>query len=135
MKIFCGRDVPPQVVDPRSFVGTAYMKRLADGRSGVPVIVYHVDFEPGARTNWHSHSGAQWLLIIEGRIRIQKWGEATREVGAGDTVMIAPGEKHWHGGAPGERGVHLAVNVDATTEWLEPVSDDQYGSDGYSPTI
>ena len=24
-------------------------------------------------------------------------------------------------------GVHLAVNVDATTEWLEPVSDEQYG--------
>ena len=91
------------------------------------MIVYHVEFEPGARTNWHSHSGAQWLLIIEGRIRIQTWGEATREVGAGDAVMIAPGEKHWHGAAPGGRGVHLAVNVNATTEWLEPVREDQYG--------
>jgi quercetin dioxygenase-like cupin family protein len=132
MKIFRGGDVPPQIVDPRSFVGTARVKRLADGQDGAPVVVYHVEFDAGARTNWHSHSGAQWLLIIEGRIRIQKWGEAPREVGAGDAVMIAPREKHWHGAAPGARGVHLAVNVNATTEWLEPVSDDQYC---YSPTI
>jgi quercetin dioxygenase-like cupin family protein len=132
MKIFRGGDVPLQIVDARSFVGTAHMKRLADGRDGAPVVVYHVEFEAGARTNWHAHSGAQWLLIIEGRIRIQKWGEAPRETGAGDAVMIAPGEKHWHGATAGERGVHLAINVNATTEWLEPVSDEEYR---YSPTI
>jgi quercetin dioxygenase-like cupin family protein len=132
MKVFRGGDVPVRPVDPESFVGAAQMKRLADGQDGTPVVVYHVEFAPGARTNWHAHSGAQWLLITEGRIRIQKWGEAPTEVGAGDAVMIAPGEKHWHGAAPGRRGVHLAVNVNATTEWLEPVSDDQYR---YSPTI
>jgi quercetin dioxygenase-like cupin family protein len=132
MKIFRGGDVPLQIVDSRSFVGTAHMKRLADARDGAPVVVYHVEFEAGARTNWHSHSGAQWLLIIEGCIRIQKWGEVPREAATGDVVMIAPGEKHWHGAAPGERGVHLAVNVNATTEWLEPVSDEEYR---YSPTI
>jgi quercetin dioxygenase-like cupin family protein len=132
MKIFRGGDVAPQSVDPSSFVGTAQVKRLADGQDGAPVVVYHVEFEPGARTNWHAHSGVQWLLITEGHIRIQQWGEAPREVGAGDAVMIAPGEKHWHGALPGARGVHLAVNVHATTEWLEPVSDEQYR---YSPTI
>jgi quercetin dioxygenase-like cupin family protein len=47
-------------------------------------------------------------------------------VSAGDTVMIGPGEKHWHGAAPGGIGTHLAVNVDAATDWLEPVSDAQY---------
>ncbi len=126
MRIFRGTDAPRQLVDPKSFVGTAHTQKLADAPDGTPVVVYHVEFEPGARTNWHVHSGAQWLLIVEGRIRIQKWGEAPQEVGAGDAVMIAPGEKHWHGAAPAARGVHLAVNVDATTEWLEPVSEEQY---------
>jgi quercetin dioxygenase-like cupin family protein len=132
MRVFRGGEVPVQAVNPESFVGTAFTKRLADAKDGTPVIVYHVGFEPGGRTNWHSHSGAQWLLIIEGRIRIQKWGEEPQEVETGDAVMIAPGEKHWHGAAPGVRGVHLAVNVNATTAWLEPVSDEQYR---YSPTI
>ncbi len=126
MKIFRGDVVPRQPVDPTSFVGTAQAQKLAEAQDGTPVVVYRVEFEPGARTNWHRHSGAQWLLIVEGRIRIQKWGAAPQEVGAGDAVMIAPGEKHWHGAAPGARGVHLAVNVNATTEWLEPVSDEDY---------
>ena len=126
MKIFRGAGVPRQQVDPKSFVGTAHVKKLADNSDSTPVIVYLVEFESGARTNWHIHSGAQWLLITDGRIRIQKWGEAAQEVTAGDAVMIAPGEKHWHGAAPGERGVHLAVNVDVMTEWLESVTDDDY---------
>jgi quercetin dioxygenase-like cupin family protein len=126
MQIFRGDAVPHQQVDPRSFVGPAHVKKLADNADSTPVIAYHVEFEPGSRTNWHLHSGPQWLLITEGRIRIQIWGEAPHEVSAGDAVMVAPGERHWHGAAPGHRGVHLAVNVDVTTEWLEPVSDEEY---------
>ena len=126
MKIFRGGDVPSDVADPKSFVGRARAKKLAQADEGSPVIVYHVEFDSGARTNWHTHSGPQWLLIIEGQIRIQKWGDAAHDIAAGDAVVIAPGEKHWHGAALGARGVHLAVNIDVTTEWLEPVSDDQY---------
>ena len=126
MKIFRGADVPSQLADPQSFVGRAHTQRLAGADDGVPVVVYRVEFEDGGRTNWHAHSGPQWLLIVEGRVRIQNWGELPQQVDAGDAVMIAPGEKHWHGAAPGSRGVHLAVNVNVTTEWFEPVSDQQY---------
>jgi quercetin dioxygenase-like cupin family protein len=126
MKIFRGRDVPSEIADSKSFVGGAYARKLAQSADGTPVIVYHVEFDSGARTNWHAHSGPQWLLIIDGQIRIQKWGEPAHDIAAGDVVVVAPGEKHWHGAAPDARGVHLAVNIDVTTEWLEPVSDDQY---------
>ena len=88
---------------------------------GVDFPVPGVEFEAGARTNWHSHSGVQILLIIEGRGRVQQWGEPVQEVGAGDTVSIAPGENHWHGAARDARMVHLAVNIDTTTMWMEPV--------------
>ncbi len=57
---------------------------------------------------------------------MQRWGESPQDVEAGDAVVIPPGEKHWHGAVPGARGVHLALNVNVTTEWLEPVTDDQY---------
>lgn len=126
VQVFRGHDAPLQPADPKSFVGSARATRLAASDEGVPVVVYRVEFDVNARTNWHRHSGAQWLLIVEGRVRVQKWGEPACEVGAGDAVVIAPGEKHWHGAAPDSRGVHLAINVDATTEWLEPVSDEQY---------
>ena len=92
----------------------------------VPVHVYRVVFESGGRTNWHTHSGPQWLFVVEGRIRIQKWGDAHVDLDTGDAVVIPPGEKHWHGAVPGQTGVHLAVNIQVVTEWLEPVSDSDY---------
>jgi quercetin dioxygenase-like cupin family protein len=126
MKLFRAESVPRRPADPHTFIGPAWARRIADDAAGTPVGVYHVEFEDGARTNWHRHSGPQWLFVVDGRIRVQAWGGVSVEVSAGDAVAIPPGEKHWHGAAPGARGAHLAVNVDTTTEWLEPVSDADY---------
>jgi quercetin dioxygenase-like cupin family protein len=125
MKIFRFADAAPVPTDARSFTGRVQSRRVGADDVGVPVHVYRVEFDAAARTHWHRHSGPQWLLVVEGRVRVQKWGEPAHDIAAGDTVAIEPGEKHWHGAAPGSKGTHLAVNVSATTEWLEPVSDDQ----------
>jgi quercetin dioxygenase-like cupin family protein len=126
MKIFRGNDVTFRAADSSSFVGMAHTKLLASSSEGTPVHIYHVQFESGARTNWHTHSGPQWLLVVEGRIRVQTEGNPPQDVETGDAVMFAPGEKHWHGAVPGTRGAHLAVNVNAQTTWLEPVADADY---------
>ena len=126
MNIFRGDAAPFAPADVNSFTGLARTKRLASDDVGAPTHVYRVEFEEGGRTNWHTHTGPQWLFIVEGRVRVQKWGEPALEVSAGDAVVIHPGEKHWHGAAPGARGAHIAVNVNATTDWLEPVSESDY---------
>ena len=128
MKIFRRAAVAAQAGDPNTFTGDVVRATLASDTTGTPVNVYRVAFAPGARTHWHTHNGPQWLLIIEGRIRIQTLGEPATEVVAGDAVVIQPGEKHWHGATPTEGGAHLAVNVNAATSWLEPVTDEQYRS-------
>lgn len=126
MRVFHAPDVAPEIADPKNFRGRAHMKRVAAVEDGEPVVVYWVEFEPGGRTNWHTHSGVQLLLVTDGRGRVQKWGEPSQEIGAGDTVYVAPNEKHWHGAAPGTRMAHFAVNLNVTTTWLEPVSEDDY---------
>jgi quercetin dioxygenase-like cupin family protein len=126
MKIFRGNDSPFRAADLKTFTGSAETKLLASSEGDTPVHVYHVRFDSGARTNWHIHSGPQWLLITEGQIRVQSWGEPSYDLSVGDAVVFAPGEKHWHGAVPGTRGVHLAVNVNVTTEWLEAVSERDY---------
>src|SRR5262245_16835392 len=129
MHIFRNAGAPLQPADVTSFVGPARTKLLASHEEGDSVHLYRVEFGEGARTNWHTHSGPQWLFVIDGDIRIQKWGEPPQEAGVGDAIVIPPGEKHWHGAAPGRTGAHLAINVNAKTEWLEPVSDAQYRGD------
>lgn len=48
----------------------------------------------------------------------------------GDTVVIAPGERHWHGADPGHLFAHVAIqapNGDGDqTAWQEPVTDADY---------
>ena len=127
MKIFRAAQIASQVGDASTFTGDVMRQTLASDKSGTPVNVYRVAFAPGARTHWHAHDGPQWLLVIEGRIRIQRLGEPATEVMAGDAVVIQPGEKHWHGATPSSPGTHLAVNVNTATNWMEPVTDEQYG--------
>jgi quercetin dioxygenase-like cupin family protein len=128
MKIFRAAETPSEGGDSNTFTGDVVRMTLAGDTVGTPVHVYRVEFSPGARTHWHTHTGPQWLLVVEGRIRIQKLGEPATEVVKGDAVVIQPGEKHWHGAPANERGVHLAVNVNASTNWMEAVTDEQYGA-------
>ena len=126
MRIFQSASAPVVPVDPATFVGSATVQRLAEDDRAVPVGAYRVSFADGGRTNWHSHSGPQGLFVVDGRIRVQRQGEAAQDVAAGDAVVFAPGEKHWHGAVPGSSGTHIAVNVDVQTTWLEAVSQIEY---------
>jgi quercetin dioxygenase-like cupin family protein len=126
MRIFRSAEVPLRPADPSSFTGAAQTKLVAADEQGTPAHVYRVEFESGARTHWHTHSGPQWLFVVEGRVRVQRAGEAAEDLAVGDVVVVAPGEMHWHGASPGSRGVHLAVNVNAVTTWLEPVAETEY---------
>ena len=56
-----------------------------------------VVFSPNGRTVWHQHEHGQLLQITSGSGFVCKEGEAPQRVRAGDTVWIAPNERHWHG--------------------------------------
>jgi quercetin dioxygenase-like cupin family protein len=88
-----------------------------------------VRFDPGARTNWHTHPAGQTLYIISGIGRVQSEGSKAREVRAGDVVWFPPNTRHWHGAAPGTGMVHMAitgVSGGKFVEWMEKVTDEQY---------
>jgi len=89
-----------------------------------------VSFEPGARTAWHTHPLGQTLIVIAGCGRVQREGGPVEEIRPGDVVRFAPGEKHWHGAAPTTALTHIAIQEQLdgkSADWLEQVSDAQYG--------
>ena len=114
------------------FTGTVWVDEIMPADEPARVHVLRVTFEPGARTAWHTHPLGQLLHILSGVGRVQKAGEPAVDVHPGDTVWIPPGERHWHGSAPGYTMVHLAVQR-ATPEgnevtWFEQVSAHDYGA-------
>ena len=111
------------------FTGTVWMDPIVNAPAPARVAAARVAFEPGARTAWHTHPLGQTLYVVSGVGRVQKLGEPVREIRAGDTVWIPPGEKHWHGAAPDHAMTHIAVQeaLDGNAvEWLEQVSDADY---------
>jgi quercetin dioxygenase-like cupin family protein len=86
-----------------------------------------VTFEPGARTNWHSHPLGQALLVTFGCGWTQCEGEAVVEIRAGDVIWCPPGHKHWHGATSTTAMTHIAIQeaLDGkNVEWM--VTDEQY---------
>lgn len=89
-----------------------------------------VTFEPGARTAWHTHPLGQTLIVTAGCGRAQREGGPIEEIRPGDVIWIPPGEKHWHGAAPATAMTHIAIQEQLdgrAVDWLEKVSDEQYG--------
>ena len=90
-----------------------------------------VVFEAGACTNWHTHPMGQTLIVTQGVGRVQSFGGPVQEMRVGDVVQIPPGVKHWHGAAPNSAMSHIALSEShngKSVDWLEPVSDQQYGA-------
>jgi len=113
------------------FSGTVRIDPLFEGAAPARVVGASVTFEPGARTAWHTHPLGQTLIVTAGSGRARRWGGPIEEIRPGDVIWFAPGEKHWHGAAPATAMTHTAIQekLDGkTVEWLEHVSDEQYGA-------
>lgn len=111
------------------FKGNSYLAKISDEQ----VAIVNVTFEPGCRNNWHIHQatrgGGQMLIGVAGRGWYQEWGKPAQEILPGTVIHIPAGVKHWHGAADDSWFAHLAFEIEgdnASNEWLEPVSDEDY---------
>ncbi len=119
----------PNTAYAKYFQGNSYLARVSD--SMVPFA--NVTFEPGCRNNWHIHhaskGGGQMLVGVAGRGWYQEEGKPAVAILPGTVIHIPANVKHWHGAAKDSWFAHLAFEVpgeNASNEWLEPVSDEQY---------
>jgi len=119
VKKISGADRTPEPADAANFVLPARMQRLLGRTDGEAVRLYRVDFEKGARTNWHTHDDIQVLVGLDGRCVVVNRDGERLGLEPGDVVVVAGGEEHWHGAAAGRSGAHLAINLGGHTEWLE----------------
>jgi quercetin dioxygenase-like cupin family protein len=111
------------------FTGTVWQDPIITTPAPAHLGSARVSFEPGARTNWHTHPLGQTLYVISGVGRVQAKVGPVQEIRPGDVVWIPPGEKHWHGASPTNAMTHIAMHesLDGShVTWLEPVTDAEY---------
>lgn len=115
----------------KNFTGTVYAQPLAPITENNSFTIGSVTFEPGARSNWHTHPAGQTLLVIEGKGLYQEKGKAVRTLNKGDVVLCSPDVEHWHGASPESGMTHLAITNykgEVGVTWLKPVTDEEYNA-------
>ena len=111
------------------FTGQVRMDPLITAPAPARLRALNVTFEPGARTNWHTHPLGQTVIVTTGVGLAQRKGGEIQEIRPGDVIWFEPGEVHWHGAAPETAMTHIAMQEEldgVTADWLEPVSDAEY---------
>src|SRR5688500_715097 len=112
------------------FTGNVRVDPLFPANESAPYSGGYVTFEPGARSNWHTHPTGQHLIVTHGVGRTQEWGGPIVEVRAGDHIWCPPRVKHWHGASPRTAMTHIALTGardGKNVQWMEPVTEEQYG--------
>ncbi len=131
MQIFKSGSRPSNAGPEDWFTGRVRLDPLHEAPDPARVAMALVTFEPGARTNWHTHPLGQTLIVTGGCGWIQREGGPVETVTPGDVVWFAPGEKHWHGATSTTAMAHIAVHerLDGkAVDWLEPVEAVDYES-------
>ncbi|NDW04546.1 (R)-mandelonitrile lyase [Jiella pacifica] len=113
------------------FTGAVWQDPIIEAQEPARLRSAVVRFDPGARTNWHTHPLGQTLYVVSGSGLARTKGGPVQVIRAGDVVWIPPGEKHWHGAGPDTAMTHIAMQeaLDGShVEWMEPVTDDEYAA-------
>ncbi len=130
MKLTRAGETPSETVNPDWYTGTVWTTALATGEEPDRLHVVLATFLPGARTAWHTHPFGQILVATSGTGRVQLAGEPARVLNPGDSVTIAPGERHWHGAGPDQVFAHIsmqgATEAGIMADWSDPITDGEY---------
>jgi len=131
MEIYRAGKRPTKQASAESFTGVVLQDPVFVGEPPSRMRATNVHFTPGARTAWHSHPVGQVLYAVSGIGRVQLEGEPVQILYPGDTAMIPPNTRHWHGAAPDRLFTHLAMSEvndkGEGTSWFEHVADADYG--------
>lgn len=111
------------------FTGEVWFGAMAPPATPEALNVLGVMFTPGARTAWHRHVEGQVLYFVHGSGLVVNEAGDRVHASAGDTVVIEPGEVHWHGAGAHSHAMHLSITTGGATEWLgRKVTDSEYGN-------
>lgn len=113
------------------FTGNAWNTPLLANDSTYNTVIGNVYFEPGARSNWHTHPSGQILIITDGVGYYQEKGQPRRTIKKGDVIKCPPNVLHWHGASPdtGLQQIYILPKTEkGIVQWLQPVTDEEYNN-------
>ena len=111
MRVLRTSEIKPEVASTPIFIGgQVKTQTLLTPETSKSFQSAVVNFTPGTRTKFHTHTGDQILIVTQGE-GIVATEEEEISVCLGDIIFFPAGEKHWHGSTEGSSFSHIHIQT------------------------
>ncbi len=109
------------------YIGEAWLNRILQEGGDLSYNVVKATFKANSTLDWHKHSTAQVLIIVDGVGYYQEKGKEPFVMKTGDIIKCPENTEHWHASSKHHDVTYLALYSGVTpTEWTEVLSQKYY---------
>ncbi len=109
-------------------LGEAWLNFLVEADDEFTYNITQATFAANSTLNWHKHSSAQVLIVVDGEGYYQERGKEPMLMKTGDVIKCPKDTEHWHTASVDSAVTYIAIYSSDPTVWTEPLSREYYNS-------
>ena len=109
------------------YIGEAWLNAIIHDDTELGYNITKATFKANSTLDWHKHSSAQVLIIVDGEAYYQERGKEPLILKEGDVIKCEKNIEHWHSSTKFSDVTYLALYSDEKpTTWIEVLSQEYY---------
>ena len=111
------------------YIGEAWLNAIIHNDNDLGYNITKAPFKANSTLDWHKHSSAQVLIIVDGQGYYQERGKDAVILKEGDVVKCPEDTEHWHSSTKDSDVTYLALyGGENPTTWTEVLTQEYYDS-------
>ncbi len=111
------------------YIGEAWLNAIIHDDTELGYNITKATFKANSTLDWHTHSTAQVLIIVDGEAYYQERGKEPVVLKEGDVIKCEKDTEHWHSSTKHSDVTYLALyGGGAPTSWTEVLTQEYYDS-------
>ena len=109
------------------YIGEAWLNTIIHDDAELGYNITKATFKANSTLDWHKHSSAQVLIIVDGEAYYQERGKEPVILKTGDVIKCEKNTEHWHSSTKVSDVTYLALyGGGQPTTWTEVVTQEYY---------
>ena len=109
------------------YIGEAWLNAIIHNDAELGYNITKATFKANSTLDWHKHSSAQVLIIVDGEAYYQERGKGPIILKEGDVIKCQKDIEHWHSSTKFNAVTYLAFySGDKPTIWTEVLTQEYY---------
>ena len=109
------------------YIGEAWLNAIIHDDTELGYNITKATFKSNSTLDWHKHSTAQVLIIVDGEAYYQERGKEPLILKGGDVIKCEKDTEHWHSSTKHSDVTYLALyGTGKPTTWTEVLTQEYY---------